>query len=65
MIDHQFGINGLALKWFDSYLRGRAQSVIILSHNSDEKQLLCGVTQGSVFGPVLLRCIHIHLKILF
>ncbi len=49
-----FGINGTALAWFESYLKGRHQSVIINGEKSDPPQSLqWGVPQGSVLGPLL------------
>ncbi len=49
-----FGINGTALDWFESYLKGRQQSVIIDGARSDPPQILnWGVPQGSVLGPLL------------
>ena len=44
---------GDPLKWFLSYLKGRVQSVQIGSTFSREQNLLFGVPQGSVLGPVL------------
>lgn len=48
-----FGIQGLALKWFSSYLSGRLQSVRIEGHCSRLAGLRHGVPQGSVLGPLL------------
>ena len=47
------GIKGDPLKWFLSYLKGRVQSVLIGFTFSREQNLLFGVPQGSVLGPVL------------
>ena len=47
------GIKGNPLKWFLSYLKGRVQSVLIGFTFSREQNLLFGVPQGSVLGPVL------------
>ncbi|PIK43405.1 putative RNA-directed DNA polymerase from mobile element jockey-like [Apostichopus japonicus] len=52
-LEHRFGINGTALKWFDSYLRGRTQRVCIDNCYSDDEPLFCGVPQGSGLGPIL------------
>ena len=52
-LDIYFGIRGDPLKWFLSYLKGRVQSVQIGSTFSREQNLLFGVPQGSVLGPVL------------
>ena len=49
------GIRGVALKWFDSYLRKRTQKVKIGDEYSDELELDYGVTQGSILGPKLFN----------
>ena len=53
ILDIYCGIRGDPLKWFLSYLKGRVQSVQIGSTFSREQNLLFGVPQGSVLGPVL------------
>lgn len=50
-LKHHVGIDGIALKWFESYLSGRRQSVCINDSISDEVQLEYGLPQGSVIGP--------------
>ena len=52
-LDSCCGIKGDPLKCFLSYLKGRVQSVQIGSTFSQEQNLLFGVPQGSVLGPVL------------
>ena len=47
------GITGNALAWFTSYLSGRRQKVHLNGTTSSSKDLLCGVPQGSVLGPIL------------
>ena len=48
-----YGIRGIILDWFSTYLKGRYQ-VTQIGQNSSPKELnLCGVPQGSVFGPLL------------
>ena len=47
------GITGGALRWFQSYLENRKQSVRINNVNSEPVDLKYGVPQGSVLGPVL------------
>lgn len=47
----QYGIAGTPLKWFDSYFKGRTQSVNIGGILSDPRSLDEGVPQGSVLGP--------------
>ena len=48
-----FGVGGVVLDWFRSYLSDRYQCIKIGSVLSDAKRLLYGVPQGSVLGPVL------------
>ena len=43
----------LALAWFFSYLQERKQSVCYRGKQSSLAAVLCGVTQGSVLGPIL------------
>lgn len=49
----KIGLGGSALEWFASYLSARTQSVIIDGCESDAWNLLFGVPQGSVLGPIL------------
>ena len=48
-----FGIDGQVLKWFLSYLQNRTGSLVIHGVKSVSKDLRCGVSQGSVRGPIL------------
>ena len=48
-----FGIGGNALSWLNSYLRDRFQCVNINGTISNPFELLFGVPQGSVLGPLL------------
>ena len=52
-LQNTFGINGSALAWFDSYLRGRSFKVVIQDALSDAFHLACSVPQGSILGPRL------------
>ncbi|XP_077986931.1 uncharacterized protein LOC144441248 [Glandiceps talaboti] len=48
-----FGITGMALTWFTSYLKNRYQSVTIQNITNEPSALSYGVPQGSVLGPLL------------
>ena len=48
-----FGIDGLAFSWLQSYLSNRTQYVKLGKTSSSPVELLAGVPQGSVLGPLL------------
>ena len=48
-----FGIRGNLWKWFQSYLSGRSQRVLLNHTTSDPLPVLSGVPQGSILGPLL------------
>ena len=48
-----FGVSGVALSWIESYLNDSTQSVMVDGLMSTPIQLVFGVLQGSVLGPVL------------
>lgn len=50
---HFYGIHGTALKFFQSYLHKRRQTVCVDGEWSPVLELKCGVPQGSVLGPLL------------
>ena len=47
------GVTGTALQWFQSYLANRSQQVLIEDAVSPLSDLLFGVPQGSVLGPII------------
>ena len=48
-----FGVGGVVLEWFKSYLSDHLQCIKIGSILSDAKKLFFGVPQGSVLCPIL------------
>ena len=48
-----YGIRGVVLKWFRSYLSDRSQYTLTNNTQSDTLYIRCGVPQGSVLGPLL------------
>ena len=48
-----YGIRGIGLCWFSSYLSARKRYVSVNGHISDHLNISCGVPQGSVPGPLL------------
>ena len=48
-----YGLTGVALQWFTSYLLGRTQHIRYAGRCSDESLVKYGVPQGSVLGPIL------------
>ena len=48
-----YGLSGVVLNWFSSYMSGRTQRVRMSRSSSPPSPLLYGVPQGSVLGPIL------------
>ena len=50
---YQYGVRGIALNWFESYLYNRQQYVAYNNCVSNKLNISCGVPQGSILGPIL------------
>ena len=48
-----YGIRGISLDWFKSYVTNRMQFVQYKNAKSEILEIKCGVPQGSVLGPLL------------
>jgi hypothetical protein len=49
----KYGVCGMALDWVSDYLKNRQQFVKIGKDVSNQHEVLCGVPQGSILGPLL------------
>ena len=47
------GIKGKLLKWLENYLELREQTTFANKTKSSSKNIICGIPQGSVMGPLL------------
>ena len=48
-----YGVVGTPLKLLDNYLRNRHQFVEFKNNYSDLQEILTGIPQGSILGPIL------------
>ena len=52
-LKYQYHIDGLLLKFITNYLKNRKQKVVIGNEISSARDVLSGVPQGSIIGPLL------------
>ena len=52
-LKNNFNINGLMLKFLKNYLQGRRQRIVVGQNMSIESNVVSGVPQGSILGPLL------------
>ena len=50
---HQLGIRGNLLQWIKAFLVGRRQRVILRNGSSSWRDVISGVPQGTILGPML------------
>ena len=50
-----YGLNGNALKYIYTYLKNRKQCVRVNNVCSDFKDIISGIPQGSIVGPMLFN----------
>ena len=48
-----YGVSDYTLKWVESFLNSRKQHVLVEGTMSDEAEVVSGVPQGTVMGPLL------------
>ena len=56
VLANRFGVAGIALDWFRSYLDGRTQTLYVGAHQSATFVVHCSVPQGSVLGALKFIC---------
>ena len=48
-----YGIRGIACKWIENDLHNRSQYVVYNGVASEYQNMVCGILQGSILGPII------------
>ena len=60
---HTYGIRGIALDVFESYLKNRKHYTVVHGFSSGMENVTCGVPHGSALGPLLFILYMNHLPL--
>ena len=56
---HMYGVSKQALNWISDFLNNRKQTVVVNGSKSQNAEVVSGVPQGTVLGPILFL-VHIN-----
>ena len=61
MLQPDSGVVGTILNWFDSFLSGRKQLILVGDKTFEDFNQNCGAPHGSCMGPILFTVFVFHL----